>query len=241
MPKDHVNFLVKLRNEFSFYPSVCYDVGSSALHWTRHAEKIWPNAKIVLFDAFDKLKIFYENYDHHIGVLSNTDNQDVNYYQNNFLFGGNSYYKEDNHLFDDKNIVVKKTKTLDTVVAENNFPYPDLIKIDVQGAELDILQGANNVLSQCKYLIVELQNIQYNENAPLADVTIDYLKNISWSCIAPKFSNNGPDGDYCFINTKFFNQPQTPVVSPQTPAAVLAQTPAAVQPQTNNSFWTKLL
>jgi hypothetical protein len=37
--------------------------------------------------------------------------------------------------------------------------------------------------------------------APLAHITIDYLKNKGWECIAHKFSNNGPDADYCFINT----------------------------------------
>jgi FkbM family methyltransferase len=206
LPKDHINFLIKLRDEYNFNPSVCYDIGSNVLHWTRHAHKVWPNSKIILFDAFDRLKIFYEKYDYHLGVLSNNDNKEVSFYQHDILFGGNSYYKENGDIFngfvyDDSDIVLKKTNKLDTVVTEKQFPYPELIKIDVQGAELDILQGADNVLSFCKYLIIELQHIQFNMGAPLAHITIDYLKNKGWECIAHKFSNNGPDADYCFINT----------------------------------------
>jgi hypothetical protein len=75
-----------------------------------------------------------------------------------------------------------------------------LIKIDVQGAELDVLKGSLNTLSNCKYLIVELQDINYNNGAPLAPITIKYLEDNGWQLIASKFSDNGPDGDYCFVN-----------------------------------------
>jgi FkbM family methyltransferase len=201
LPKEHVDFLIKLRDEYNFNPSVCYDIGSCVLHWTRHAHTVWPNSKIILFDAFERVKIFYENYDYYLGVLSNNDDKEIDFYQHDMLFGGNSYYKENTFIFDNSNIIVKKTKTLDTVVNQQQFPYPDLIKIDVQGAELDILIGSNKVLSFCKYLIVELQDVHYNEGAPLAEKTIDYLKNKGWECIARKFSDNGPDGDYCFVNT----------------------------------------
>lgn len=201
LPEDHRNFLFKLRDLYNFNPNVCYDIGSAVLHWTRHAHKIWPNSKVILFDAFDKAEIFYKNYDYNIGVLSDEDNKEVQFYQNDLLFGGNSYYKESGNIFNNNHIIVRKTRKLDSVVEEKGFPYPDLIKIDVQGAELDILRGAIKVLSKCKYLIVELQDVYYNEGAPLAHVTIQYLREQGWDCIAHKFSDNGPDGDYCFVNT----------------------------------------
>uniref|UniRef100_A0A6C0E015 Methyltransferase FkbM domain-containing protein n=1 Tax=viral metagenome TaxID=1070528 RepID=A0A6C0E015_9ZZZZ len=205
LPVNHQLFLEKLKNEYFFTPKVCYDVGSSVLHWTRHVERIWDNVEVILFDGFSPYERLYKGYKYNIGVLSDKDNKIVKFYQNDFFFGGNSYYREigyDNgSVFPVENYLEKETRTLDSIVIEKQFPYPDLIKIDVQGAELDILKGATNVLKHVKYLIVELQNVEYNEGAPLCDTTISYLKSVGFNCIAEKFSNNGPDGDYCFINT----------------------------------------
>ena len=72
----------------------------------------------------------------------------------------------------------------------------------MQGAELLVLKGGVETLKHCKYLIVELQDIHYNEGAPLADVTVLWLKEHDFECVAKKFSDNGPDGDWLFINTK---------------------------------------
>jgi FkbM family methyltransferase len=44
-----------------------------------------------------------------------------------------------------------------------------LVKIDVQGCELDILKGGINIINNAKYLVIELHNIQYNRGAPLED------------------------------------------------------------------------
>ena len=58
-----------------------------------------------------------------------------------------------------------------------------------------------DILNNASYLIVELQNVQYNQGAPLAKETIDYLNDNGWELIGNgPFCDNGPDGDYCFKN-----------------------------------------
>ena len=200
LPITHQNFLFKLRNEYNFHPKVCYDIGSAVLHWTRHAERVWKDTKIILFDAFEPYEYLYKNYDYNIGVLSDVNNKIVKFYQNDFYFGGNSYYKENTEYFPEDGYLEKSTKTLDTIVEEKKYPYPDLIKVDVQGAEYDIFKGAQNVLSKAKVLLVELQHIEYNKGARLDYETINYLESINWKLEAEKFSPNGVDSDYCFIN-----------------------------------------
>ena len=206
IPEDHKNYLNKLSTEF--VPKVIYDIGSSTLHWTREGQKTWPNSKIILFDAIDTVEFLYNrfNYEYYIGVISDIDNRIVKFYNNDKWPGGNSYYKEigggtPDYFFPEDGYTEMKTKTLYSIVQERNFPLPDLVKIDVQGAELDILRGGIEIINHAKYLIIELQHQQYNRGAPLADVTIKFLEENGWKIKDAKFCDNGPDADYCFIKS----------------------------------------
>jgi FkbM family methyltransferase len=204
IPHTHKNYLVKLKRE-GFEPNVIYDIGACVLHWTTFAKTLWPNAEYIVFDALPKVKAIYESegLKHNIGVLGNEDNKIVQFYQNYEHPGGCSYYREVGHqngkVFPDHTARSYTMKTLDTVVKENNFPPPDMIKIDVQGAEKDIITGATNTLQSVKHLIVEMQHTEYNLNAPKVDVTLPFIESFGFKCVAHRFCDNGPDADYGFV------------------------------------------
>ena len=212
LPPNHYRFLEYLSTSFHFTPLVIFDIGSAVLHWERHAKRIWPGSMIICSDAFSPLEELYKecNVKYHMACLSDQDDVERKFYQNDMLFGGNSMFREigyDNgSVFPKENYIVKQTQTLDTIVKNNNYTYPDLIKIDAQGGELNILKGANECLNHATYLIVELQNVEYNEGAVLAPVVISYLAEIGWTLIVAKFSDNGPDADYCFMRLEKFKQ-----------------------------------
>lgn len=204
LPRDHLEYLRKLKND-GFEPNVIYDIGSCVLHWAKEVEAIWPAADIILFDAFEPAAFLYTDYKHHIGVLSNKNNAVVKFYQNDIHPGGNSYYREIGHpanLFPAHIYKEMITSTLDTIVEKNNFPLPDLVKLDVQGSEKDIIEGGVKTLMNTTHLIVEMQHTHYNEGAPLVQETLPYIESLGWKCIAPKFSGGTYDADYGFINTR---------------------------------------
>ena len=93
----------------------------------------------------------------------------------------------------------RATRTLDSVVRERGFALPDLVKIDVQGAERDVIEGGRATLASARHLIVEMQCVEYNEGAPKVDTTLPFITGIGFECVAPKFSDNGPDADYGFV------------------------------------------
>jgi FkbM family methyltransferase len=201
-PPDHIKYLVSLKSS-GFEPKVIYDIGSCVLHWTKEAEKLWPLATYILFDAFIEAEFLYREggYQYHMGVLSDRSGKVVKWYQNNDLFGGNSYYRENNSVyFPPDHFVERTTFSLDDVVREKQFPLPDLVKIDVQGCEKDIVTGGVTSLSQTKHLLIEMQNVEYNLGAPMEAETRPYIEQLlGVKCIAPKFCDNGPDADYGFI------------------------------------------
>lgn len=202
IPDDHVKYLEKMNNE-GIKPKVIYDIGSCVFHWADHAKRIWPNCKIYGFDGNKDLNNFYENNknkvidDYYLGLLSD-ETRIVDYYKSTEHPGGNSYYPEKlyGHLYKP---VKQSTIKLDDIVKNNKFDKPDLIKIDVQGAEIDILRGAKKTLRSCKNLIVELQHIEYNIGAHLCNESIKIIKNeFGFELVKAKFCNNGADADYHF-------------------------------------------
>ena len=204
LPEDHIRYLHSLK-QGGFEPRVVYDIGACVLHWTKEAQKLWPHAQFVLFDAFDRARFLYDESGcaYHVGVLSDVDGREVTFYQNDWMPTGNSYYREigsPDHaiLFPKGSGRPRTARSLDSVVSERGFPLPDFVKMDVQGSELDVVVGGSRTLASAERMILELQHADYNEGAPKRDQVIAALRPLGWHCSAPLFSCNGSDGDYGF-------------------------------------------
>ena len=210
MPIEMIETLKIINNNKDIEIKTIYDIGASVLHFAKEARKIFKDTEIIVFDAFKEAEILYKKYGYKYSIclLSDKSNKEVEFYKNPFFPGGNSYYKEIHHdksivpFFDDSNRHTEQTKTLNEIVQLNNYPLPDLIKIDVQGCELDILKGANKVLEHNKYLIIEIQHKQYNEGAPLFEETNKYILSIGYVLIK-KICSSEFDADYLYMNSKY--------------------------------------
>ena len=207
LPKVHYDYMTKLNIE----PKVVYDIGACVTHWCSVARKVWPDSKYYLFEAMDGVGQIYEERgfkNYHLGVLSDESDKIVEFYQNTYHPGGNSYYRENPAVnpatleyFNDDSKVKKNTQRLDDIITKNKWPLPDLIKIDVQGAELDVLKGANIALQYCNDIIIELQHREYNIGAPQYEIVIEYLKTKGFELIS-NFTRTNVDGDYHFRRFK---------------------------------------
>jgi FkbM family methyltransferase len=201
LPPKHIQYLQSLKAG-GFEPNVIYDIGSCVLHWTHEAQKIWPQAKIILFDAFARVQFLYKGYEYFIGLLGDTDGKIVKFYNNDQLPGGNSYYREtfmDGRFFPSDAYAEMIMHRLDTVVDNMGFPYPDFVKIDVQGSEQDVIRGGERILSHASRMIVEMQHVQYNDGAPLVADVLPYIESIGWKCDANRFCEAEHDADYGFV------------------------------------------
>lgn len=56
---------------------------------------------------------------------------------------------------------------LDELVRTTGFPWPDLIKLDLQGGELDALSGATECLDHAQVLFLEASLFPFQKHAPL--------------------------------------------------------------------------
>lgn len=195
LPKSSVEYMQNMEIK----PKVVYDIGSCVLHWERHARRIWPESDIYLFEANRDVKKLYDRtgQKYHLGVLTDTDNKAVKFYRDPMNLGGNSYYKENTVHYNETHVVHEIGMTLDTIVKNNNWPLPDLMKLDVQGAEVDILRGAAECLKNCSDVILEAQHTEYNIGAPKIDDVIKFMLDIGFELV-DSFSKTDIDGDYHF-------------------------------------------
>jgi FkbM family methyltransferase len=167
----HVKALERLRM-LGFTPAVIYDVGAFHGGWTKDARKIFPSAEYILFEANeDNIAALDATGERRvIAVLAGEDGDERNLYLPKLAVatGASLYRERTEHYADDRvRVAAVRTRRLDTLAVELCLPRPDLIKLDVQGAELDVLAGAGDLLGHCAALVAELSFLSYNDAAPL--------------------------------------------------------------------------
>ena len=193
LPKPHAKYLSTMNID----PKVIYDIGACVQHWTRKAKEVWPNSKYYLIDAAPSVQKYINDEEHAIAVLSDADGKMIDFYENAENPGGNSYYLEVTGAFNQSHRTRKTTITLDTLVQQNKWKLPDLVKIDVQGAELDVFLGGKNTIANAKDIIVECQHVEYNQGAPKFEDVKKYLESIGFELVA-QIAENDVDADYHF-------------------------------------------
>ena len=142
---------------------IVFDVGCYIGNFSRNLKKkLNKNTKFHLFDANPELKIIDFNYEQ-IAISDKTGTQ--NFFINNFLpHSGSSL--NDIHVKDKwwnltrkivsggikKNFtsIKVKTETLDNYCQLNGIKNIDVLKIDTEGSELNVLNGANDILKTVK-------------------------------------------------------------------------------------------
>lgn len=210
LPKAYVDYMNKLKKEGT-EPKVIYDIGACVLHWTNKAREIWPDAYYFVVEGMLEVEELYKqsNVNYACGtLLGSEDGKEVEYYQNLYHPGGNSIYQENPaysqtapQLFPEESKQKRHTVTLDTMIAQHNLPQPDLIKIDVQGAELDVLRGAIKTLENCTDVFVESQFVEYNLKAPGVDEVSLYLAGMGFELV-DTIHKTDVDGDLHFRRIK---------------------------------------
>jgi FkbM family methyltransferase len=176
--------LVRLR-DLGFAPTGILDVGAYEGHFSRGARKIFEAAHILMIDALaEKGPVLADvcrelgNADHLIAMLGDREMEATSFFVVNtemrpgLVKTGSSKYKENANF-----PMVERAlpqRTLGSIVADRGLPF-QLLKLDVQGAELDVLRGLGDELSKVEVILMEISLVEYNKGAPLIHVVLNEL------------------------------------------------------------------
>ena len=90
--------------------------------------------------------------------------------------------------------------TLDTYVKENRIPHIDAIKIDVEGFEMNVINGAKDLLKRFRPLLfIELDEKNLNDQNSSPKELIKHLINLNYNVV------NANNNDAITLNSNFTN------------------------------------
>ena len=158
---------------------IIFDIGANRGQSVRFFKSLYPSSKIYAFEpsesSFEKLRSFVANTQYsgvflfrvafgnsqregifHESDLSETSsfvlpNQDSKYLKKKNLI---LLQKNENSY----NSIPIQITTLDDFVSKNEINFIDIVKIDVEGFELEVIQGASNTLEQGVVQILQIEN-----------------------------------------------------------------------------------
>ncbi len=173
---DMANSLRKLKTK-GFAPRFIVDVGAYMGWWTEASRAIFPQSEILMVEPLpgqadhlsnlaDKINVCYAK-----DVCAAREGDTVSFHLGSI---GSSIYAP--KRFTATEIIELQSTTLDALVERMGWPRADLIKIDVQGAEEDVLVGAKRVLGEAQVVIMELSVVNSYSRGLLAGDMISHMQ-----------------------------------------------------------------
>lgn len=163
-------------------PGMIVDCGARFGAWTKLAKKVFPNANVLMVEAHpdtepylkDVCKVFHPLVEYQIALLGPRPQEGVPFIVTEKMGAGSSVLPELSNV--PRNTVHLPMKMLDSVLYEHMVSEVDLLKLDVQGYELEILKGATEALKSVEVVLMETSLIAYNLNAPLFHEVCVFMK-----------------------------------------------------------------
>jgi FkbM family methyltransferase len=113
--------------------------------------------------------------EYRMGLLGAEDRRDVAFsvVDPQVNTSGSSLYDEQTRF--PRDVISLPMRRLDDVMAELPGRTYDMLKIDVQGAEIDVLRGGLKTLAGIEAIVIELSLLEYNKGAPLIGEVTTWL------------------------------------------------------------------
>jgi FkbM family methyltransferase len=166
-----------------FDPETVIDVGAHSGEWTKLVLPIFPAARFVMIEAQpEKEPILRQvqalapaRIDYAIALLGAESRASADFFLADL---GSSLYVENTAVVPRR--VDLPMLTLDAALARHGVAGTILLKLDVQGAELDVLAGAADTLARTQAILLEASLVEYNRGAPRIAEVIARLKELDF-------------------------------------------------------------
>jgi FkbM family methyltransferase len=167
-----------------FTPRRILDVGANEGTWSESMSKIVPGAEFFLLEGNTGLEHFLKEKGrpYRIAIIGNEEKK-VTFFKlcdGGRCSGASSIFQENTQWGEVMAKEERQMTTIDTVLREEKQQPFDMIKLDVQGAEIIALKGATEALKSVEVILAETSNVEYNKGAPRTLEVLNYLDEIGF-------------------------------------------------------------
>ena len=167
-----------------YAPRTLLDVGAHIGTFTAGFLQVFPDCKPTLIEPnpFCQEDLARLPFERHAVAASSEPGRAEMFLSKEWLQStGSSLYRENTAHFRDEVLIrqeVDKVR-LDDLFQGRRF---DFVKIDTQGAELDVLMGGQTVLRQADYILIEVSMVEYNQGGARAEAVFAQLAAMGFRC-----------------------------------------------------------
>ncbi|TAF74501.1 MAG: FkbM family methyltransferase [Bacteroidetes bacterium] len=162
-----------------------YDIGANIGTWAMLAKAVFPSAS---FECFEPLNLHFSDFEKNTKLLQYIHLHKVALGNTNAFLNLNITSQSDSSsilqltklqtdVFGINKIKESRVEVviLDDYILKHNIAYPDLMKLDVQGFELETLKGAKKCMAYCKFIILEVSFVEFYVGQPLFEEVINFM------------------------------------------------------------------
>lgn len=160
-------------------PKRVVDIGANVGEFSLRLHKHFPSCQFQLVEANSNCEQYLKKlpFSYEIVALGKEPGELDFYVENSNPIATGASLKKENTVFYEEGKYNTQRVKIETLDSRNYFSNDtiDLLKLDVQGSELDILKGGESTLSRSCFVLMEVSNIRYNKEAPLFDDVLNYM------------------------------------------------------------------
>lgn len=187
------------------------DVGAHSTDWIRLAKKAFPESVAYLIEPLlemeQHLKKFCDEFPGSKYFLKGAGANPGKLYLtlNDVLEGANFLQSENNNLKQKDMQREVEIITIDSLINKKEMEIPEIVKLDVQGFELEVLKGATKLFGRTEIFILEVSLFEFMKGMPVFSEVISFMGERGYEVYDfPGFLRRPYDGslgqiDVCFV------------------------------------------
>lgn len=173
--------LLQLQGQ-NIQPTSVIDVGAAFGSWSTVCFEVFPHAAYCLIEPLSEyenaLQQTVANIPHatyHLTAIS-SDEQKKTFFIHSDLVGSSFKEECEPHTQQTTQQRTVPCRTIDGLCEQERLTGPYLLKLDIQGAELDALAGAQKTLQATQAIVLEVSLLECMKDAPLIADVIDTMR-----------------------------------------------------------------
>jgi len=196
-------------------PATVIDVGAAYGEFTVECHRVFPDANYILVEPLEEYRPFLEAVSssvpraEYVPVAASAASGELVMNVHPDLVGSSVYLENEDSIVNGVPRVVQAI-ALDSLIKSRDAIPPFLLKIDVQGAELDVLSGAKEVLQRTDYALLEASFFQFFTGGPQFYDVVTFMESRGFVAydmcgfLYRPLDNALSQADIAFVKTKGF-------------------------------------